>query len=344
MEVDVSTWLPAGSESVGTKPKRWLRDPESDIRWLMKDATHNTRADGTSSRKGDDWAERIATGVADRLDLPAARTEMAIRHGSERIRLGVISKEVLNPGEQLVLGNELLERPVGRRDRESYTLRAVHQALGDVAAPPDAGDELSAWDVFAGYLVLDALIGNTDRHEQNWAVILSATPRRLSPSFDHASSLGFQLEDAEKAARLSTNDRLYTPEHWAGRARAKFAGRPYLEGHTSWKRHSRPGGCSAASGRTIGSVDVKTWIGSSNRSGSCRSTGCPSQHESSLSASCGATGNDCWRTDAHDAYGAPAHSPTVALPPYGDRMRQHAQDVGPLGTNHHDRSRRMVAA
>jgi len=228
MEVDVSTWLPAGSESVGTKPKRWLRDPESDIRWLMKDATHNTRADGTSSRKGDDWAERIATGVADRLDLPAARTEMAIRHGPERIRLGVISKEVLNPGEQLVLGNELLERPVGRRDRESYTLRAVHQALGDVAAPPDAGDELSAWDVFAGYLVLDALIGNTDRHEQNWAVILSATPRRLSPSFDHASSLGFQLEDAEKAARLSTNDRLYTPEHWAGRARAKFAGRPYV--------------------------------------------------------------------------------------------------------------------
>jgi len=108
------------------------------------------------------------------------------------------------------------------------THRAVHQALGDVAAPPDAGDELSAWDVFAGYLVLDALIGNTDRHEQNWAVILSATPRRLSPSFDHASSLGFQLEDAEKAARLSTNDRLYTPEHWAGRARAKFAGRPYV--------------------------------------------------------------------------------------------------------------------
>ena len=228
IEVDVSTWLPAGSESVGTKPKRWLRDPESDIRWLMKDATHNSRADGTSSRKGDDWSERIATGVADRLGLPAARTEMAVRYGPGEIRLGVISKEVLNAGEDLVLGNELLERPVDRHSRESYTLSAVHQALADVAAPPGAGGELSAWDVFAGYLVLDALIGNTDRHEQNWAVIMSASSRRLSPSFDHASSLGFQLEDAEKAARLSTNDSCYTPEYWAGRARARFAGRPYV--------------------------------------------------------------------------------------------------------------------
>ena len=228
IEVDVSDWLPAGTESVGTKPKRWLRDPESDIRWLMKDATHNTRADGTSSRKGDDWAERIATGVADRLGLPAARTEMAVRHGPGEIRLGVLSKEVLHTGEALVLGNELLERPAGRHDREGYTLNAVRQALGDVAAPPGTGGELSAWDVFAGYLVLDALIGNTDRHEQNWAVIVRATSRHLSPSFDHASSLGFQLEDAERVARLSTNDSCYTPEYWAGRARTKFAGKPFL--------------------------------------------------------------------------------------------------------------------
>ena len=53
----------------------------------MKDATHNRWADGTTYRKGDDWAERIATGVADYLGLPAARTELAVRQmdGANRL-------------------------------------------------------------------------------------------------------------------------------------------------------------------------------------------------------------------------------------------------------------------
>ena len=79
VEIDVSAWLPVGQEHLGTKPKRWLRDPESKEHWLMKDATYNARADGTTYRTGDDWAERIATGVADHLGLPAARTELAVR-------------------------------------------------------------------------------------------------------------------------------------------------------------------------------------------------------------------------------------------------------------------------
>ena len=227
LEVDVSTWLPAGSESVGTKPKRWLRDPGADIRWLMKDATHNTRADGTRYRKGDDWAERIATGVADCLDLPAARTELAVQHGRDEIRLGVISKSVLDTNEELVLGNELLAQPVARHNRAGYTITAVREALEDVEAPPGVGGGLSAWDVFAGYLVLDALIGNTDRHEENWAVIDGGISRRLSPTFDHASSLGFLLDDVEREERLATSDRGYTPEAWADRAKSEFDGRPH---------------------------------------------------------------------------------------------------------------------
>ena len=228
VEVDVSAWLPAGSESVGTKPKRWLRDPESETRWLMKDATHNRRTDGTSYRKGDDWAERIATGVADRLGLPAARTELAVQHGPGETRLGVISKSVVAAGEELILGNELLAQPAFRHDRAGYTISAVREALEDVEAPSSGDCELSAWDVFAGYLILDALIGNTDRHEENWAIVDSGTSRRIAPTFDHASSLGFQLDDAAKERRLTTNDHGYTPEAWADRARAEFAGRPHL--------------------------------------------------------------------------------------------------------------------
>ncbi len=76
-------------------------------------------------------------------------------------------------------------------------------------------------------LVLDALIGNTDRHEENWGVVEPQEARRLSPSFDHASSLGFLLSDSQKRQRLESRDRNFTPEGFADRARTKFAASPH---------------------------------------------------------------------------------------------------------------------
>lgn len=233
-EIDVTAWPSAGQEPLGTKEKRWLHRPhaeesddESYERWLMKDATYNTRIDGTKYRKGDDWAERIATGVADCLGVPAARTELAHQRIGEEERLGVISKSVLAKNEELVLGNQLLAHPVTRHDRSGYTISAIRKALEDVETPASVGGEVSAWDVFSGYLALDALIGNTDRHEENWAVIDSGTSRRISPTFDHASSLGFLLDPQDRERRLTTRDPGYTPEAWADRAKSTFRGKPH---------------------------------------------------------------------------------------------------------------------
>ncbi|MCY3559790.1 MAG: HipA domain-containing protein [bacterium] len=227
VEIDVTDWPLDRSEPLGTKPKRWLRKPGHDERWLMKDATYSIRADGTTYLKGDDWAERIASGIADCLRLPAARTELVVRRFDTDDRLGVISKSVVERREELVLGNQLLAQPVSRHRREGYTIRAILKALADVNAPPDAEGGLSAWDVFAGYLLLDALIGNTDRHEQNWAVIVGGESLCLAPSFDHASSLGFLLDPRERERRLTTRDLGYAPEAWADRAKSEFEGKPH---------------------------------------------------------------------------------------------------------------------
>ena len=225
-EVDVTDWPLVGDEVLGTKPKRWVAHPGSAERWLLKDATYSRRADGTSYRKGDDWAERIAAGVAKRMGIPAAQIELATSMRGDETRLGVISKSVLAQGETLVHGNELLREPVVDRDRSGYTLEAVREALGNARSPMAIGDPFSAWDVFVGYLLFDAVIGNTDRHEENWAVIRRGDLRWLAPTFDHASSLGFLLDDTEREARLTTRDRGYTVEAWADRARCPFARRP----------------------------------------------------------------------------------------------------------------------
>ena len=232
-DIDVTDWTIIGDEVLGTKPKRWLRHPETDEHWLMKDATYSHRNDGTRYRKGDDWAERVANGVAARLGLPAARTELASSRTSEAHRLGVISRSVLATSqsedveEVLIPGNQLLAEPVTGQDRSTYTPATIRDALEGVHIPEGADVGLTAWDVFAGYLVLDAVVGNTDRHEENWAVLDRAGHRCLAPTFDHASCLGFQFADEQRQDRLRTRDSGYTPEAYADRAKTHFAGRPH---------------------------------------------------------------------------------------------------------------------
>lgn len=228
-EIDVSGWEPAHEETLGTKPKRWLRDPDTRTYWLMKDGTFNRRRDGSMHQKGDDWAERIASEVARLLELPAAHVELATGGPGAQTALGVISRSIRDEDETLIHGNELLAE-IGvagddPHDRTGYTLASVHGVLSRIG-PPDGAGDLTAWEAFVGFLVLDALIGNTDRHQENWAALGRGRDRRLAPTFDHASSLGFQLDDEQRQERLVTADRNRTPEAYADRARSRFERHP----------------------------------------------------------------------------------------------------------------------
>lgn len=67
---------------------------------------------------------------------------------------------------------------------------------------PTREEQDMAFRQLAGFVMLDALILNTDRHHENWALIRTITVdgqvvHRIAPTFDHASSLG-RNEPAEK--------------------------------------------------------------------------------------------------------------------------------------------------
>lgn len=228
-EIDVTEWPVSEEEDLGTKPKRWLIHPDTDERWLMKDATFSEPKVGQPYRKGDDWAERIAFAVAQVLGLPAAEVELAVDHSGASPVYGTLCRNVLEKGESLVAGNVILGElgnHVSPKFRDRYTVEAIFQATEKLAPPIGVESGVSAWSVFVGYLVLDALIGNTDRHEENWGAIGLAekgSERRLSPTFDHASSLGFMLNDQDRAERLSSKDGNRTPEGYAERAKTHFA-------------------------------------------------------------------------------------------------------------------------
>lgn len=198
--LDVSAWRVVQLEPGGTDEKVWLEVLGAEATALFK--PNRVRDD---PEQGEDWPEKLASELAATLGLPAARIDLAERNG----RRGCLSYDVvpthweLQPGA--VLLNQLLDFQHDPRDKlaRGHTLGNVHDVLRGYRPPPDFSGpaEFDAFAVFAGYLLLDALIGNRDRHSENWAVLRgpSTDDRYLAPSYDHASALGFNLLDERRA-------------------------------------------------------------------------------------------------------------------------------------------------
>lgn len=84
--------------------------------------------------------------------------------------------------------------------------------------------ELDAFEVFCGYLMLDALISNQDRHHENWAILVDGDSgvRTLCPTYDHAACLGRELLDKNRINKLTSKDREQQVEAFVSRASSEL--------------------------------------------------------------------------------------------------------------------------
>ncbi len=212
------------SEPMGTKRKFW--STWDNQRWLFK----YNRPD-----HGEDWSEKIAAELGRLLQIPCATVQFARCADSP----GVVSRNFINDfpsGSRLVHGNELLTQHYGPSypsERSfhvsEHCVSAVKHILAQLPAPQgvaglSAGSVKTLWDAFAGYLMLDALIGNTDRHHENWGIITvdgGGGVTTLAPSFDHASSLGRELDDIARKDMLEARG-TRSVDLYAKRCRSKL--------------------------------------------------------------------------------------------------------------------------
>lgn len=200
-------------ETTGTKTKYWLRNTITGREVMVKYGRPNT---------GEDWSEKLAYELGQKLHVPCPRVDLfedpkgrgVLCWGFLRRPDPAVSAESVS----LIHGNELLfqrdpEYPLG----DSYgvvrhTLVAVEGALSSCRPITNHRSQKRAsrdgFDTFVGYLMLDALIGNTDRHHENWGVVSERTSEghsvAIAPSYDHASSLGRELTDAKRLGRLGS--------------------------------------------------------------------------------------------------------------------------------------------
>lgn len=216
------------SEQMGSKRKFWFCDAQTS-RWNLFKYSRGTA--------GEHWSEKVACEIAGLLGLPHARVELATYGGS----WGALVED-LRPNRasmSLLHGNELMLEvdPTYQAQRtfrcSEHTVERVAHALNThgVGLPDDSslpqtlptGVE-DALGLFVGYLLLDAIIGNTDRHHENWGVIAKrnasgARILQLAGTYDHASSLGRELHDTKRTTRLTSTGKHGVPGY-AERARS----------------------------------------------------------------------------------------------------------------------------
>jgi len=186
-------------EEMGSKEKFWYRSPEGQTDWLFK---------FPQSQTGQHWAEKLAEQAAAMLKIPHARVELAEFQGKR----GSATESFTVGGWELLHGNQILGAVDEGYDRDlwfgqsKHTLARIFQAM-DIMYFLATEKANRAKARIADFLVLDALVGNTDRHHENWGLVFWPTGTErypsVAPTFDHASSLGRELQDKRRTTYLN---------------------------------------------------------------------------------------------------------------------------------------------
>jgi hypothetical protein len=224
----------SGIDSEGRFYKYWCSHPQLG-RCLFKAAA----PDGfTVEERRLDWHEKVAAELGKLLGLPIARTDLAVGYVQELETYisGSLSVDYTPTGGQIMSGRRFLSIADPSYDVEqfdgadSYNVENVLSRLQEnsVGLPvgwiaPKAIAKLApsaiedGVDLMVGYLLFDAWLSATDRHDENWELALLEDGYRLCPTFDHGDSLGAKLSLEEIRGRDFGTAKLVESCWWKNR-------------------------------------------------------------------------------------------------------------------------------
>lgn len=165
----------------GASRKHWLINKHKNKRGIFKYPKKTSSGIFT----GEYWAESLACEIARALNIPCAEVDMGYFNGE----LGSMSYMIVGQDEILVDGISFITEKYPNYSIDDfydetlnswYTIQMILNSLKDINLDKD----------FLKIPIFDCLIGNSDRHHNNWGVIINAdTNKKLSPLYDNGSSL-----------------------------------------------------------------------------------------------------------------------------------------------------------
>ncbi|MDX1919076.1 MAG: HipA domain-containing protein [Candidatus Caenarcaniphilales bacterium] len=208
--VDITDW---NKESVflhdtrhpkGLQDKHVILNPDDNQKYFYKDTWRKNHAGYQSVESQQFWIEYIANKLAEGMGLDVPECYIAINNSPEiAFRVGVLSKWYLSSQEQEISGRDFLSKNIpnyregyigeSENNNRLYTLSNIIEATSHIPESQNHWIKL---------LLFDALIGNTDRHDENWGIIISDGKSRFTPIYDNGIALGWREKD-DKLAKFN---------------------------------------------------------------------------------------------------------------------------------------------
>lgn len=141
-------------------------------------------------------SEYLGSHIFQSIGIPVQETFLGTYDGKNV----VVMKNFLEPEDALVAFNGVGESSL-ERDKElyQYTYEDITAMLTENMKSTNVTETIERfWDMF----IVDALIGNFDRHGGNWGFIKRDNKYRIAPVYDNGSSLYPKLNTDEKIAEV----------------------------------------------------------------------------------------------------------------------------------------------
>lgn len=144
------------------------------------------------------WVEVIAYRLGDLMGVPVPPAFVGV--DSQRGFAGTVIEWFYNypgePREEYIRGGDLIQHRIPKYDRKKGKQHNVTDLLAIIDDHKDAlaCDWLEHW---SKVLCFDALIGNTDRHQDNWGIIRRDDRVYFSPAFDNGTAMGHELMEGK---------------------------------------------------------------------------------------------------------------------------------------------------
>lgn len=216
---NLSDFSYAGQEGIGSKEKAWYASSDNSQRlFLFKKPNRHA---------GEAWAEKICFELATAIGIKAAQIHLCLdsttgtygslsrsfipRPKAEVSRKQSSFREFQEP--ELIHGNQFMNRAFGERyssvkftrKNPLYTIENIYFALRNAELQ-------DLWPQLLEFFYFDCLIGNLDRHHENWGIVrylnTGGTHKydELAPTFDHGPALDSGSNDQKKEQILAANE------------------------------------------------------------------------------------------------------------------------------------------
>ncbi len=202
----------------GSRPRLTLVHNQTNQTFFFKTYTHNPR---------EVWAECLASHIAELVGIKAQAVTiktapkglvraMKTRYGNVLPRdwkpIGTLARNIFPKNIDITYGSAIVQTPTEPLTLEQIEIRMKSKYYA-------AEDLLQA---FSDMVIFDVLIGNMDRHHENWGICEDKKYkqqllfekkqlvglRNYTPLFDHGSSLMFELSDKDVTDMLGDASRL----------------------------------------------------------------------------------------------------------------------------------------